>query len=150
MEHELRLRIILEKPPREVDFGLQKGRGANYETIQKQRSKVKDLYFEFIVGIKAAGKNAMPSFLGPFVQGPTAEQFIYIDIGTYAGQTDSCWSRRLKIPLTGIKWDMVDRLRANEELILETRIPGTGRDGGPNCATVKPLEGWKIGQRARQ
>jgi Family of unknown function (DUF5990) len=26
--------------------------------------------------------------------------------------------------------------------ILETKVPGTGRDGGPNCATVKPFEGW--------
>jgi len=150
MEHELTLRIILEEPPQGVDFGIQKGRGANFETIQKQRSKADDLYFEFTVGIKAAGKNAVPIFLGPFVQGPPEDRFIYIDIGTYAGQTDSCWSRRLKIPLIGITWDMIDRLWANDELILGTRVPGTGGDGGPNCATVKPFEGWKIGQRARQ
>jgi len=27
---------------------------------------------------------------------------------------------------------------------METSIPGTGKDGGPNCATVKPFNGWKI------
>lgn len=37
MERELTLRIVLEKPLAGVDFGLQKGRGSEYETIQKQR-----------------------------------------------------------------------------------------------------------------
>jgi Family of unknown function (DUF5990) len=150
MEYELTLRIILEKPPKDVDFGLQKGRGANYETTQTQRSKGKDLSFEFTAGVKSPGKLAPPTFLGPFMQGPPEARFLYIDIGTYAGQMGSCWSRRLKIPLNGITWDMIDRLRADSKLILETRVPGTGKDGGPNCATVKPFEGWKIVRRARQ
>jgi len=144
MERELTLRIVLEKPPADVDFGLQKGRGSDYETIQKQRSKAKDLYFEFTVGVKAGRKDATPALVGSLVQGPPSERFIYIDIGTCAGQTDSCWSRRLKIPLTGITWDMIDRLSANSESVLETRVPGTGKDGGPTCATVKPFEGWKL------
>ena len=146
MERELTLRIILKKPPVDVDFGLQKGRGSDYETIQKQRSKAKDLYFEFTVGVKASRKDAMPAFQGPLVQGPPGERFIYIDIGTYAGQTDSCWSRRLKIPLSGITWDMIDRLLANSESVLETRVPGTGKDGGPTCGTVKPFKGWNLGR----
>jgi hypothetical protein len=148
MERELTLRIILEKPPVDVDFGLQKGRGSDYETIQKQRSEAKDLYFEFTVGVKASRKDATPAFLGSLVQGPPGERFIYIDIGTYAGQADSCWSRRLKIPLIGITWDMIDRLLANSEAVLETRVRGTGRDGGPTCATVKPFAGWKLGRSA--
>jgi len=143
MERELTLRIILEKPPVGVDFGLQKGRGSAYETIQKQRSKAKDLYFEFTVGVKASRKDAMPAFQGSLLQGPPGERFIYIDIGTYAGQTDSCWSRRLKIPLSGITWEMIDRLLANSESVLETRILGTGKDGGPTCGTVKPFKEWK-------
>jgi Family of unknown function (DUF5990) len=150
MELELTFRIILEKPPKDVDFGLQKGRGANYETTQTQRSKGKDLTFEFTASVKSPGKLAPPTFLGPFVQGPPEARFIYIDIGTYAGQMDSRWSRRLKIPLIGITWDMIDRLGADSKLILETRVPGTGKDGGPNCATVKPFDGWKIVRRARQ
>jgi hypothetical protein len=143
METELTLRIVLEKPPAGVDFGLQKGSGNNYETIQKQRSEANDLYFEFKVRIKA-GKDSMPTFLGSFVQGPPGQRFVYIDIGTCAGQTDTGWSRRLKIPLTGITWDMINQLLADSKIILETRVPGTGRDGGPNCATVKPFSGWKL------
>lgn len=122
------LRIILEKPPAGVDFGLQQGRGSNYETVQKQRSTGGDLTFQFDVGVKAG-----PDFTGPFVQGPKGERFIYIDIGTCAGQTDTPWSRRLKIPLRGI---------TETAGVLETRVPGTGRDGGPACATVKPFAGW--------
>jgi hypothetical protein len=144
MERELTLRIILEKPPADVDFGLQKGRGSDYETIQKQRSKAKDLYFEFPVKVKDNREDAMPGLLGPFVQGPPGARFVYIDIGTYAGQTDTIWSRRLKIPLSGITWNMIDRLLVDSESVLETRVPGTGKDGGPTCATVKPFVGWKL------
>ena len=85
---ELTFRIVLEDPPAGVDFGLQIGRGAEYETVQTQRSKGKDLSFEFSVGVGAAGSktSAPPDFQGPVVQGPPSQRFIYIDIGTYAGQ----------------------------------------------------------------
>jgi len=140
MERELQLRIILEKPPKGVDFGLQKGRGNDYETVQTQRSIGKDLTFEFTVGIKADSKVAAPTLRGPFVQGPPAGRFVYLDIGTCAGQKDTPWSRRLKIPLTGITMAMTE-----SQAGLEVRVPGTGKDGGPNCATVKPFSGWKRG-----
>ena len=143
MERELTLRVVLEKPPAGVDFGLQKGRGNDYETIQIQRFKGKDLNFDFTVRAKATGKDATPNFLGPFVQGPTGERFVYIDIGTYAGQTGTCWSRRLKIPLRGITWKMIEEV-ADGKSLLETRVAGTGKDGSPSCATPKPFAGWKL------
>jgi hypothetical protein len=143
MEGGLKLRIVLEKPPAGVDFGLQKGGGSNYETIQKQRSGQKDLNFEFNVRLKNS-KDSIPTFLGPFVHGTPRERFIYIDIGTYAGQPDTKWSRRLKIPLSGITWDILQQLLADSSAVLEARVPGTGKDGGPTCGTVKPFDGWKI------
>ena len=149
MERELTLRIVLEKPPADVDFGLQKGRGSDYETIHKQRSKAQDLHFEFTVELKPGRTDSLPALRGPLVQGPPAQRFLYIDIGKYAGQTDSCWSRRLKIPLSGITWEMVDRVLADPKSVLETRVPGTGRDGGPTCATVKPFAGWKLARSTR-
>ena len=143
METEITLQIILIKPTKGVDFGLQKGSGNNYETIQKQRSDGQDLFFKFLVKIKGErAKDPLPKFSGHFAQGPAVNKFIYIDIGTYAGQTETCWSRRLKIPLSGITWSDIDKLISNANLILETSVPGTGRDGGPNCATVKPFDGW--------
>ncbi len=145
MSQDLKLHIQLENPPAGVDFGLQKGSGNNYETIQTQRSKSGELHFELEVKIKnMPSKSEEPNFVGPFVQGPTAAKFVYIDIGTYAGQRDTVWSRRLKIPLSGITWEMIDEVQNNTGLVIETSVPGTGKDGGPNCATVKPFAGWKL------
>src|SRR5262245_12230378 len=136
MERELTLRIVLEKPPAGIDFGLQKGKGSLYDVEQKQRSSAgSDLTFEFTVRVGESEKKE-PNFLGPYVQGPPKERFGYIDIGTLAGQHDTPWSRRLKVPLVGITWKMV------QAGVLETHVPGTGRDGGPTCATVKPFDGW--------
>ncbi|HET6669685.1 MAG TPA: DUF5990 family protein [Pyrinomonadaceae bacterium] len=143
MERELNLRIVLEKPPAGVDYGLQKGRGGDYETLQTQRSKGRDLHFEFTVRAKTTGKGAAPNFLGTFVQGPTAERFVYIDIGTYAGQTGTGWSRRLKIPLRGITWQMIEDVTDGESF-LETHVAGAAKDGSPSCATPKPFLGWKL------
>src|SRR5262245_3957170 len=107
MDYDLTLRIVLKNPPAGVDFGLQKGKGSDYETIQRQRSRGEDLRFEFTVGVKSGRKGQVPMFLGPFVQGPPGERFVYLDIGTYAGQKNTCWSRRLKVPLSGITWDVL-------------------------------------------
>lgn len=139
MESSLKLRIVLEKPPKGVDFGLQTGRGSAYETIQTQRSKGQDLVFAFTLGLTAGSKASTPVLNGPYVQGPPAQRFVYLDIGTYAGQKDSCWSRRLKIPLSGITMAMI-----RSQAVLEARIPGTGKDGEPSCATVHPVGGWKV------
>jgi hypothetical protein len=147
MNQELTLKIVLENPPRGVDFGLQKGSGSKYETIQIQRSNDNDLQFEFPITVML-NKDGLPNFHGVFVQGPSSQRFIYIDIGTYAGQKESIWSRRLKIPLTGINLNTIKELTTNGNKILEAKVPGTGRDNGPNCATVKPFDGWHISNRA--
>ena len=146
MNQELTLKIVLENPPLGIDFGLQKGSGGKYETLQKQRSNNKDLEFEFTINVKP-NKDSSPNFLGTFVQGTPNDRFIYIDIGTYAGQANTVWSRRLKIPLSGITPDMIKKLLANPNSILEAKVPGTGRDDGPNCGTVKPFTGWHFSER---
>jgi hypothetical protein len=138
MARELTLRIVIEQPPAGVDYGLQKGSGSAYDAVQKQRSHGKDLIFEFQPSVKEGVSDSTAALGGPFVQGPPRQRFVYVDIGTYAGQADSCWSRRLKIPLDGIPAKFI---RAGG--VLEARVPGTGRDGGPSCATVKDFEGWK-------
>jgi len=138
MERELNLLIILEKPPADIDYGLQQGGGSNYETVQTQRSTGRDLRFNFSVRVRE-GKDGQPNFLGPFAQGPAQERFVYLDIGTYAGQKNTGWSRRLKIPLRGITWELVEKGKT-----LETRVPGKAKDGSPSCATVKPFAGWSV------
>jgi hypothetical protein len=143
MNQELSLRIILESPPADVDFGLQKGSGNNYETILKQRSGKGDFCFEFTISVKES-KTAVHDFGGPFVQGPSSERFIYIDIGTAAGQLHAAWSRRLKVPLRDISPETITQMLGDPSLVLETKVPGTAKDGGPNCATVKPFHGWHL------
>lgn len=137
----LTFQIVLSNPTEGVEFGLQKGAGSRYETVQKQKATKGDLRFDFMAEIKK-GKSGDYSLQGPFVQGPPQGRFVYIDIGTYAGQAGSSWSRRLKIPLTGISQELLADVFKGQNKILETKVPGTGRDGGPNCATVKPFEGW--------
>jgi hypothetical protein len=143
MNAHLRFRIVLEKPPAGVDFGVQKGRGSAYETIQTQRSVGSDLRFEFTIEARGTTKGSQPDFRGPFVQGRAGERFVYIDIGQFAGQAGTPWSRRMKIPLSGITSAMVQHASADARTVFEARVAGTGRDGSPACATVKPFDGWK-------
>jgi uncharacterized protein DUF5990 len=142
MEREVTFRIVLETPPAGVDFGLQQGHGNEYETVQTQRSGSGDLYFGFSARAKE-GKDGAPTFLGPFTQGPAHGRFVYLDIGTYAGQKETQWSRRLKIPLRDISWKTVEQV-SDRGHVLEARVQGTGRDGGPTCGTVKPFAGWVV------
>jgi hypothetical protein len=148
METTLHLRIVLEAPPPGVDFGLQEGKGADYKTVHTQRSKGGDLAFDCTVTVKDNRKDGLPSFLGPLTQGPPTDRFIYFDIGQFAGQKDSCWNRRLKIPLVGITWGMIRQVSDDAKLVLETRVPGTGKRGGPNCAKLKGVE-WKAVRKKR-
>jgi hypothetical protein len=141
MEKQVTLRIIIEKPVSGIEYGVQKGKGSKYETIQKQSSDSNDLTFQIPVSVKF-DDNGVATFFGPFVQGPSQQRFLYIDIGAYAGQKDTPWSRRLKIPLTDISKAILSKNSANQVLV--TVVPGTGKDGGPNCATVKPFTGWKL------
>jgi len=143
MEAELMFHIILESPTAGVDFALQKGKGSNYEIVQKQRSISDDLHFEFIAILRSS-KSTEVDYYGPFVQGPAGGRFVYIDIGTYAGQMNTPWSRRLKIPLTGITSEQLSKRIDDSPFIFQTKVPGAGKDGGPNCATVKPFAGWKL------
>jgi hypothetical protein len=144
MNTDLTLRIILESPTVGVDYGLQEGKWNNYTTVQKKRSDGKDVIFEFKVKYKIV--EGIPVFLGPFVQGPVSDRFIYVDIGTLAGQKDSVWTRRIKIPLISITSEMVQHFLSGTRLVIEASIPGKGKGGGPNCGTIKPFDGWKLKQ----
>ncbi len=145
MDREVTLKIILENPTPGVDYGLQEGKGTDFKTIQTKRGNGENLEFEFSVRVKIADDN-IPVFLGSYAQGPVNERFIYIDIGKFAGQKDSCWDRRLKIPLTGITSEMIQQALSGSRCKIEAVVAGAGKDGGPNCGTVKPFTGWKLKQ----
>lgn len=143
MDTRLSMKIVLQSPPPGFDFGLQKGSGSHYETVQIQRSTAEDLSFEFEVRVKSRPDGA-PNFLGPFTQGPADNRFVYIDIGASAGQKDTWCNRRLKIPLYTISWNLINQVVAEQKGFLQTEVPGTGKDGTANCGTVKPFAGWSI------
>ena len=143
MEVQLRLHIVLKSPPAGVDFGLQLGKGADHRAVQIQRSRGDDLGFDGTLTVKGDRGDGPPNFLGPLTQGRPAGRFLYIDIGRSAGQADSGLEHRIKVPLGGITWGLIEQVSADPELVLEARLPGTGKDGGPNCATVHPPLGWK-------
>ncbi len=143
MDTVLSLRIILEKPLAGVDYALQSGSGSKFELMQNQVSGSGNLIFNLTAKIKDS-KDVLPDFGGPFIQGNKGERFIYINIGTYAGNPNSEWGRRLKVPLRDITREAINKLISNQELVLETYMPGKGKDGTPSCATVKPFAGWSI------
>lgn len=143
MPRELRLRIVLERPPDGVDFALQSGRGKKYDSIQTQRSSGTDLAFDFRVTVGDGPDDGAPNFRGPVTQGPPTARFVYIGVGQYAGQIDSRWGRRIKIPLGGITREMLGRAMDSGGT-LEARVPGTGKDGSPTCATTHPIGGWNM------
>lgn len=132
--------IILENPNENVSFGLQKGTVSKFTLEQLQQSKHgEDLTFEFTAEAKPHKNNcAIADFSGSFVQGPIDGRFVYINIGNYAGSLTEPWNRRLKVPLGDISMKMVSE---NNHFV--SHVPGKGKDGTPNCATVKRFTGWK-------
>jgi hypothetical protein len=144
MESEIQIRLVLVDPPPGVDFGIQRGGGAEYKTMFVQQGNGGDVSFDFPLAVGEKRKDGSPNFTGPFAQGPPADRFIYVDVGTYAGQKGTQWSRRMKIPLQGITWPLIRKAMSKPGNVLSARIPGTGRDGGPNCATVQLLGEWQV------
>jgi hypothetical protein len=143
MKSDLPLRLVLVEPPASIDYGIQRGRGSNYEAMFVQQRKRGDVTFDFSIAVSENSKDGSPNFSGEFVQGTPARRFIYIDVGTYAGQKNTPWSRRMIIRLDDVTWPVI-RKATTPGKRLEARIQGTGSDGGPSCATVSPIGGWTI------
>lgn len=140
-DRELPFRITVISPPPGVTFCLQRGKSG---LVPPTHATNEYLSFDFTLRV-GTGKDGRPNFLGPFAQGPPAGRFVYVNSGTSAGQADSGWTRRAKVPLTGIGWRLIERALAGTDTILEVHIAGKAKDGGPACATVPLLDdGWRI------
>jgi hypothetical protein len=141
MKSALPIRIVLVKPPVGVTYAIQRGRGSNYAVDSAQQPQHGDLVFDF--SITVADKAGSPNFSGEYVQGPSGRRFIYVDVGKYAGQTDTHWARRMIVRLDDVTWPLIHSATKPGKR-LAARIPGTAADGGPNCATVSILKGWQV------
>jgi hypothetical protein len=135
------IRITLLDPPGGVDFCIQ-GRDAQ-ELLQRTKATGRDLSFDLT--LSAARVEGLPRFFGEVAHGPPTGRFVYVCSGTLAGQAESCWTRRAKVPLAGITWELVQSALSHTESRLEARFQGRARDGGPACATIKLLDGgWRL------
>ncbi|HEV7670754.1 MAG TPA: DUF5990 family protein [Thermoanaerobaculia bacterium] len=142
MHPDLPVRILVLRPPGGVTFAVQKGKD---ELLPPAEITEEHLTFDFTLRVHGDPQEGPPNFRGPFAQGPPHGRFVYVNSGTAAGQHASVWTRRAKIQLGGIGWDLIAKVQAKDGALLEARIAGTGKDGGPACATV-PLVGggWKV------
>ena len=139
-DREIPLRVTVIDPPAGVVFALQRDRAELHQVI---RSSGAAISFDFSVRARPASTSNTLNLLGPFTQGTPASRFVYVNSGTYAGDKGSCWSRRAKVPLSGITPRLLEQLSPGA--ILEARIAGTARDGGPACASVPLLgKGWSL------
>jgi hypothetical protein len=143
MKSELPIRIVLIDPPAHIDYGIQRGRGSRYETMFVQQRTRGDVVFDFSITVSDNRKDGAPNFSGDVVQGTPARRFIYIDVGTYAGQKNTPWSRRMIVLLNAITWQQINRALEPGHRLSAT-IQGAGKDGGPSCATVSLIGGWTV------
>jgi hypothetical protein len=136
----LRLRINVVDPPPGVTLRMQRGRAELVEPATVTKTVV-TFDFDVRVGSRAG---SLPNFLGEFTQGPPAGRFVYVNSGRMAGQAETCWSRRAKIPLTGIAQAQIEKaIQTNGVLVAD--YEGTGRDGGPTCASVRlGVAAWRL------
>ena len=128
------LRLIIDDPVPGVRYSLQK----DDLPFDPRTAGDGPLAFELPVTLHPDGRLS-----GPFVrrEGPE-RRFVYIRIGTSAGDHASPWSRRAKIDIH----DIPASLRVADS-VLETHLPGRGKDGSPACATVRPVIGWRPAKR---
>lgn len=134
-ERTLNLRITLVAPPAGVLYALQDGE----EPVGQMMADGGDLSLDVSVRFVEDGKGVR--YLGPFVKNQGGRRFVYFRVGTSAGQHDSPWSRRGKVWLEDLPVALAREATATGRR-LEARFSGTGRDGSPACATVRPIDGW--------
>lgn len=142
MKRQLKFRIIVKDPLAGVTYAVQRGRS---NLRAPARSTKSELVFEFPLTLADIDAD-LPRLTGEFAQGPAKQRFVYVNSGTMAGQKDTCWTRRAKVPLYNIKRAVLVRFVKGESegLVLEARIHGLSKDGGPACATVPLLARWSI------
>ena len=135
---EVGARIVIERPVRGVLHSLQEG---DQTPLDPKRSQAGEpLAFDFSLRVERTAGAA--KFFGKQVrrEGPL-RRFVYIRVGTSAGDRASPWTRRMKIDIHDIDLALVDAAIAGG--VLEATIDGTSPDGSPACATIRPVR-WRV------
>ena len=136
---EIRARIVIEQPVPGVLHSLQEGDAAVLDP--KRSSGGEALAFEFPLHIERTADGA--KFFGPQVRREgSLRRFVYIRIGTAAGDRASPWTRRMKVDIHDIDPYLVQQ--AADGATLEASVNGTGPDGTPACASITLLAPWHL------
>ena len=134
MADTVTLRLIIDDPVPGVRYSLQKD-DMPFEPVTAGDGPIA---FEVPVILHPDGR-----MTGPFVRREGLQRrFVYIRIGTSAGDHAAAWSRRAKIDIH----DIPPALRV-PDAVLEAHLPGRGKDGSPACATVRPVIPWCVAKR---
>src|SRR5262245_46054949 len=156
-DQRVSIRVICVSPPRPGDYGAEFGLQDNSTAVdwvihRGEAEKNGDIRFECKCRIRYNPRTGKPSFLGPFVYGESAKRFLYLSWrpkGWRRGEAEpaDAWVRRMKVHLSSITSEQIKSVLRSGG-VLEAKILGRGRDGGPNCASVQ-LEGggWTVKKR---
>ncbi|MBL8648831.1 MAG: hypothetical protein JNL35_00310 [Sphingopyxis sp.] len=128
-QHEIAMRIVIDQPVAGVRHSLQDKDGGPIDP--KASVAGEPLSFDFTIRVGPG-----PKFYGDQVrrEGPQ-RRFVYIRIGTLAGDPASPWNRRMKIDIHDIGQALLDTAAKGGRRIA-LAVNGTGKDGTPACATV--------------
>src|SRR5262245_57611755 len=135
-DSRVHLRVIVHNPPAGIAVAMQIGR----DELQPPKPATKTrLTFETEAKVSRTPSGEL-RLTGPSVQGPPSARFLYVNWGRRAGQKETLWDRRAKVMIGTIDERMVKDCQTSGRT-LQTEIAGTGKDGGPCCATVPLLGG---------
>lgn len=143
----LQLKIQLVEPPINYAFCLQRGKGAKSERldyIEVLQGEDRAVEFDLEVTVRKAKDRPDPDFFGPFAQGRAGARYFYLCVGAVMAAGDPQWSGRVKVPLTGIEWSIIDGATMPDR-ILFAQYQASTSDGRPVYASVPLLgDGWTI------
>ena len=128
----LTLRLTIVDPVAGLHYSLQDAKNV---PVDMRLSNEQPMSFDVPVTLRPNGRLG-----GTFVrrEGPT-RRFVYIAIAGRLAILPVTVRRRAKIDVHDIPTDLL-KLGA----VIETTLPGRGKDGTPACATVRPLTPWRI------
>lgn len=123
-QSDLTLRIICLDPPTAPNdpssrFGLQ---DKAQQLTEGQLQSDESIAFTVRIKVKGTPGIAAPDFAGPFVHGPAQQRFLYISLGSRQG-SEWRWLRRIKVPLSAITWEQIERTGSNG--LLQVSVDGT-------------------------
>ena len=114
---ELPIRIVVDAPVPGLAMALQRGQAAKAVLVPPANRSSDAVVFDLEVTVDGRLPDGRPRLLGPCVQGPPEARFVYLSVGQYAGQADSEWAGRVKVPLGDLGWDTIEALSPGDRLI---------------------------------